>query len=176
MVVRGFGIGMSMMPAMTAAYATLRPEQVNDAAPQLNVLQRVGGSIGTAILTVVLQNGITAQHAGRRSPPRFAHTYWWVVGVSVVALLPTILLAVIERAASAPALTHSASCADRHEPKSCGPRSASCSPPSAACAGATRTARASSRPRRSARCSSSSTARSAPRESWPSAPISPRPR
>src|SRR5919199_3490406 len=29
MVVRGFGIGMSMMPSMTAAYAVLRPEQVN---------------------------------------------------------------------------------------------------------------------------------------------------
>ena len=59
MIVRGFGIGMSMMPSMTAAYAVLRPEQINDATPQLNVLQRVGGSIGTAILTVVLQSGIS---------------------------------------------------------------------------------------------------------------------
>ena len=55
MVVRGFGIGMSMMPAMTAAFSVLRPEQVNHATPQLTVLQRVGGSIGTAILSVVLQ-------------------------------------------------------------------------------------------------------------------------
>ena len=96
MVVRGFGIGLAMMPAMTAAYATLRPEQVNDAAPQLNVLQRVGGSIGTAIFTVVLQNGITA-NTPEAIAASFAHTYWWVVAVSVVALLPTILLAVIER-------------------------------------------------------------------------------
>ena len=50
----------AMMPAMPAAYATLRPHQVQDATPQLNVLQRVGGSIGTAILTVVLQNGFTS--------------------------------------------------------------------------------------------------------------------
>jgi EmrB/QacA subfamily drug resistance transporter len=96
MVVRGFGIGLSMMPAMTAAYATLKPEQVNDAAPQLNVLQRVGGSIGTAILTVVLQNGITA-NTPTAVAASFAHTYWWVVGVSIVALLPTVLLAVLER-------------------------------------------------------------------------------
>jgi EmrB/QacA subfamily drug resistance transporter len=96
MVVRGFGIGMSMMPAMTAAYATLRAGQVNDAAPQLNVLQRVGGSIGTAILTVVLQNGITANTPAAIAAS-FAHTYWWVIGISVMALLPTILLAVIER-------------------------------------------------------------------------------
>lgn len=96
MVIRGFGIGLAMMPAMTAAYATLKPEQVNDAAPQLNVLQRVGGSIGTAILTVVLQNGITANNPDAIAAS-FAHTYLWVVGVSVVALLPTILLAIIER-------------------------------------------------------------------------------
>jgi EmrB/QacA subfamily drug resistance transporter len=96
MVVRGLGIGMSMMPAMTAAYATLRSDQVNDATPQLNVLQRVGGSIGTAILTVVLQNGITA-NTPVAIASSFAHTYWWVVGISVMALAPTILLAVVER-------------------------------------------------------------------------------
>jgi len=96
MAFRGLGIGLSMMPAMTAAYATLRPDQINDATPQLTVLQRVGGSIGTAILTVVLANGITA-----RTPvaiaASFSHTYWWVMGISVVALLPTIVLAVMER-------------------------------------------------------------------------------
>src|SRR4051794_16877371 len=105
MVVRGLGIGMSMMPAMTAAYATLRPAQVNDAAPQLTVLQRVGGSIGTAILAVVLQNGITA-NTPVAIAASFAHTYWWVVGISTVALLPTIMLAAIEprRTVAEPAL------------------------------------------------------------------------
>lgn len=96
MVVRGFGIGMSMMPAMTAAYATLKPEQINDATPQLNVLQRVGGSIGTAILTVVLQQGFTST-APAAMAASFAHTFWWVAGIGVVALAPTILLATIER-------------------------------------------------------------------------------
>jgi MFS family permease len=99
MFVRGLGIGLAMMPAFTAAYATLRPHQVNDAAPQLNVLQRVGGSIGTAIFTVVLQHGIVTN-----APAAFAHTYVWVVGVSAIALVPTVLLALIERApARAPA-------------------------------------------------------------------------
>ncbi|HEX6023306.1 MAG TPA: DHA2 family efflux MFS transporter permease subunit [Solirubrobacter sp.] len=97
MLIRGLGIGMAMMPAMTAAYATLRPDQVNDATPQLNVLQRVGGSIGTAILTVVLQQGITA-NTPTAIAASFAHTYWWVVAISVLALAPTILLAIVERA------------------------------------------------------------------------------
>src|SRR4051794_4291141 len=82
MVARGFGIGMSMMPSMTAAYAVLRPEQVNDATPQMNVLQRVGGSIGTAILTVVLQGGITglAHPTAAGIAQSFDQTYWWVIG------------------------------------------------------------------------------------------------
>jgi MFS family permease len=105
MIVRGFGIGMSMMPSMTAAYAVLRPDQINDATPQLNVLQRVGGSIGTAILAVVLQSGIsglaTPSPAGIATA--FADTYYWVLAISLVALLPTIVLATVERRAKASA-------------------------------------------------------------------------
>jgi EmrB/QacA subfamily drug resistance transporter len=104
MIVRGFGIGMSMMPSMTAAYAVLRPDQINTATPQLNVLQRVGGSIGTAILAVVLQSGIT--NLGANPTPAgvagaFSDTYWWVIGITVVAMLPTIVLTVVERRARA---------------------------------------------------------------------------
>ena len=99
MIVRGFGIGMSMMPSMTAAYAVLRPDQINDATPQLSVLQRVGGSIGTAILTVVLSSGISGLAAP--SPAgiagAFSDTYLWVLGISLVALIPTIVLTVVER-------------------------------------------------------------------------------
>jgi EmrB/QacA subfamily drug resistance transporter len=107
MVFRGFGIGMSMMPSMTAAYAVLRPDQVNDATPQMNVLQRVGGSIGTAILAVVLQSGITglAHPTPAGIAQAFDHTYWWVIGISAVALLPTILLTVVERRTRAAAVS-----------------------------------------------------------------------
>ncbi|HWJ50328.1 MAG TPA: MDR family MFS transporter, partial [Solirubrobacteraceae bacterium] len=49
LLLRGVGIGFSFMPAMTAAFASLRPEQLSDATPQLNVLQRIGGAIGTAV-------------------------------------------------------------------------------------------------------------------------------
>jgi EmrB/QacA subfamily drug resistance transporter len=102
MIARGFGIGMTMMPAMSAAYASLRPSDIAHATPQLNVLQRVGGSIGTAILTVVLQNGISGRvaSAGRSAPdviaPAFSTTYWWVFAVTAVALLPALLLARVE--------------------------------------------------------------------------------
>jgi EmrB/QacA subfamily drug resistance transporter len=101
MLVRGFGLGLCMMPAWTAAFAVLRPEQVGDATPQLTVVQRVGGSIGTAVLTVILQGHL--DDAGRSASAQaaaFADTYWWVMGISLLAIAPTILLAVIERRAA----------------------------------------------------------------------------
>jgi EmrB/QacA subfamily drug resistance transporter len=102
MLVRGIGIGLSIMPAMTAAFSVLSREQINDASPQLTVLQRVGGSLGTAIVAVVLQGQL--KHAGNAHAAvaaGFAHTYWWVMGLTLLALLPTLLLVRIERRARA---------------------------------------------------------------------------
>ena len=59
LVLRGIGIGSSMMPAMAAAYATLESSAVPRATSALNVMQRVGGSLGTALLAVVLQGEIS---------------------------------------------------------------------------------------------------------------------
>ncbi|HEY5196583.1 MAG TPA: DHA2 family efflux MFS transporter permease subunit [Solirubrobacteraceae bacterium] len=100
MAVRGIGIGLAIMPAMTAAFSVLTSEQVNDASPQLTVLQRVGGSLGTAIIAVVLQAKTT--HAGIHATPAalagaFGSTYWWVMGLTLVALAPTTVLMAIER-------------------------------------------------------------------------------
>ncbi len=99
MVLRGIGVGLAIMPAMTAAFSVLSKEQVNDASPQLTVLQRVGGSLGTAIIAVVLQGQLTGARTPAAAAAGFAHTYWWVMGVTAVALLPALLLAVIERRA-----------------------------------------------------------------------------
>jgi uncharacterized membrane protein len=102
MVFRGFGIGMSIMPAMTAAFTVLRPDQVSDATPQLTTLMRVGGSIGTAILTVILQSQLTSagpQASADAMADGFNVAFAWVMGITLVALLPTILLIVAERRA-----------------------------------------------------------------------------
>jgi EmrB/QacA subfamily drug resistance transporter len=63
MLVRGVGIGFAFMPAMAAAFAALDRSELSDATPQLNVLQRVGGSIGTAVLAVVLQRALVGAHS-----------------------------------------------------------------------------------------------------------------
>ncbi len=66
--VRGIGLGFAMMPAMAAAYSTLERWQVPRATPMLNVVQRVGGSLGTAVLAVVLERQLA--EAGSRDPGR----------------------------------------------------------------------------------------------------------
>ncbi len=52
--VRGLGMGASMMPSIAAAYQTLPPRVIPRATALINVVQRVGGSFGTALFAVVL--------------------------------------------------------------------------------------------------------------------------
>jgi hypothetical protein len=102
MVIRGVGIGFAMMPAMTAAFATLDHEQINDASPQLNVIQRVGGSLGTAVVAVVLQSKLThAAAVGAAPATAFASSYWFVMILTLLGLLPTLVLWRVERQARA---------------------------------------------------------------------------
>jgi EmrB/QacA subfamily drug resistance transporter len=105
MVVRGVGVGLAIMPAMTAAFSVLTRDQVNDASPQLTVLQRVGGSLGTALIAVVLQSQTAHARTAAAAATGFGHTYWWVMAVTILALAPTLLLARIERRARTVAQT-----------------------------------------------------------------------
>jgi EmrB/QacA subfamily drug resistance transporter len=86
LLLRGFGLGMAMMPAMTAAFASLKHEEVSDATPQLNVLQRVGGSFGTAILAVVLQRALTGSHTLAGAASGYGTAFWWSIVMLAVAL------------------------------------------------------------------------------------------
>ena len=87
------------------------------ATSALNVLQRIGGSLGTALLAVVLQGQISDQLGARgggdstleRLPAdvrervadplasAFASTFWWAVGMSLLALIPATILALVQR-------------------------------------------------------------------------------
>ena len=114
LLVRGVGLGCSMMPATAAAYATISRAAVPRATTLINVFQRVGGSIGTALLAVVLEDQIRASvpstpgvSGGSIEPlpaavrervamplaHAFSHTFWWAVGLSALAIVPAIVLA-----------------------------------------------------------------------------------
>jgi EmrB/QacA subfamily drug resistance transporter len=99
LVVRGVSIGMSFMPAMTAAFTAMRPDQLSDATPQINVLMRIGGAIGTAILAVVLQRaGAGSHHASPASlASAFQAAYWAALGIALLSLIPCLMLLRAER-------------------------------------------------------------------------------
>jgi EmrB/QacA subfamily drug resistance transporter len=92
LLARGVGIGFAFVPAMSAAFASMRPDQLSDATPQLNVLQRIGGAIGTAVLAVVLQRATGASHAPAHLAKAFDQAYWWSVGICVLSLIPCLVL------------------------------------------------------------------------------------
>jgi EmrB/QacA subfamily drug resistance transporter len=92
LLLRGLGIGFSFMPAMTTAFASLRPDQLSDATPQLNVLQRIGGAIGTAVLAVVLQRASGHAPSVAHLAHAFNIAYWWSFATAALGLIPCIVL------------------------------------------------------------------------------------
>lgn len=99
MIVRGVGIGFAFMPAMTAAFASLERSELSHATPQLNVLQRVGGSIGIAVLAVVLQRQLNGAHTLSAAASAYGTAFWAAVGMTALAIIPCVVLVRAERAA-----------------------------------------------------------------------------
>ena len=102
--VRGIGLGMTMMPSMAAAYQTLERAAVPRATSTINIIRTIGGSFGTAVLTVVLQRRIVAEIPGATGDlgalrggaaaaaeplaAAFGTTFWVAVGLTALALIP----------------------------------------------------------------------------------------
>lgn len=109
---RGFGFGATIMPAMAVAYASLPREAIPRATVALNIVQRLGGSLGIAVLAVVLERRIDAllpgahgistyvegipagQEAAVAGPlaHAFAQTFWVAVAFSAAAFVPALFL------------------------------------------------------------------------------------
>jgi len=111
--VRGMGMGWVMMPLMAAAYANLTRTMVPRATTTLNIMMRVGGSFGTALVAVVLQRQVSSRlphipsilgsvptSVTVKPPPVVAHqlaasfgyTFWVVVVMTAVGFVATLLL------------------------------------------------------------------------------------
>ena len=92
----GLGMGSTMMPAMTAAFQSMQRGQVARATTAINIIQRVGGSIGVALLSVVLTHelggGGLARHAGPGAAGAFGNTFWWALVLMALAALPALFL------------------------------------------------------------------------------------
>jgi EmrB/QacA subfamily drug resistance transporter len=100
LVIRGVGLGAATMPAMAGAYASLDEDAVARAASVLNVMKRLGGSVGVALLAVVLERrvpgstGGVSERAASTSivSDAFEKTFWWVLAFCALALIPAAFL------------------------------------------------------------------------------------
>jgi EmrB/QacA subfamily drug resistance transporter len=108
----GLGLGSTIVPSMAVAYQTVPREAVAQATSAINVIQRIAGSIGTALLAVVLQRSIATNlpgldggigalaalsRAGRAQAAAalggaFGTAFWVAFGLVAVALIPALLL------------------------------------------------------------------------------------
>jgi EmrB/QacA subfamily drug resistance transporter len=61
--VMGLGMGGTMMPIMTSALKTLTHHEVARGSTLLNILQQIAGSVGTAVMSVILTNQLNESPA-----------------------------------------------------------------------------------------------------------------
>ena len=116
--VRGLGLGAAVQPSVAAAYQLLDPAQVPRATAALNTLRQIGGSIGTTVLAVVLQQKGTAALSSLQSAAgglltplpnaermrisgpvatAFDHTFLWALVIAIMTVVPAAALVQAER-------------------------------------------------------------------------------
>jgi EmrB/QacA subfamily drug resistance transporter len=127
--VLGLGMGLSMMPTMTAAMQSVPRAAIPRVSTAMNIIRQGGASIGTAVMTVLLstaiknelgsvpavrnggngfsslQNVPPAQHAHIVGPlaTAFSHTFVWALVMLAAAFVPALWLALrAPKAAPAP--------------------------------------------------------------------------
>jgi EmrB/QacA subfamily drug resistance transporter len=90
--VRGLGVALSTIPAMTVSLAAANQDQLPDATALLNVLQRIGASLGSAVAAVVY-----AAHATTSSLTAFHVVNGWLIGGAIVLAATSTVVVRAER-------------------------------------------------------------------------------
>ncbi|XKK61887.1 MFS transporter [Streptomyces sp. ARC32] len=96
--VMGLGMGASMMPIMASALATLKEHTVARGSTLMNIVQQVAASIGTALFSVLLTNGLKDINATTPAEVRsqmgdaFASVFLVATVLVAVCLVPAALL------------------------------------------------------------------------------------
>ncbi|MEU6056663.1 DHA2 family efflux MFS transporter permease subunit [Streptomyces sp. NPDC047097] len=95
LAVRGLGTGLTIVPAMTRAFESIEPRSIPDASTQLNLVQRIGGTVALAVATVILDRAAEARHG--LVPAAFADSFVRLLAVSALTLLPALALLAADR-------------------------------------------------------------------------------
>jgi MFS family permease len=95
-VIRGIGIALCMIPAMSAVYRAIPPAKVSDGTTQVSVVNRLGGSTGTALFTVVVQHALGGGTTLAGAASAYGDAFRWALGAVVLVILPAAVLAAVE--------------------------------------------------------------------------------
>jgi EmrB/QacA subfamily drug resistance transporter len=87
LVIRGLGIGASMMPAMAGASAALGGAATARPISIINAAQRMGGALGVALAAVVLDHQLAGGTADA-----FGQPFWWILAAGALAFVPAAFL------------------------------------------------------------------------------------
>ncbi|MFC5663957.1 MDR family MFS transporter [Kitasatospora misakiensis] len=90
--VRGIALGAAMIAPMGAAYVGLAHREIPDASMITRVAQQLGGSVGIALLSVVLQHGTRAARTPDALAEGFGTAFWWALALTAVAVPLCLLL------------------------------------------------------------------------------------
>lgn len=92
LLLRGAAVALAVVPATTAAYKAVTPEQLPDATTQVNIVQRVGGALGGAIAVVVAAASLPGDPS-----EGFQRAFWFLTLISAVSLASACWLRLAER-------------------------------------------------------------------------------
>ncbi|MGW4808249.1 MDR family MFS transporter [Kitasatospora sp. NPDC004272] len=115
LLVRGVGLGTTLAPALSAGFGAVAPEHTGRAASALIASIQLGGSAGTALLAVVVQQQITDRlgaggtGASAATSPElaapltaaFATAFWWTLGICALGAVAALFLPGSERGTGA---------------------------------------------------------------------------
>jgi EmrB/QacA subfamily drug resistance transporter len=92
--VRGAGLAPVTIAVMAGAFRDIPPGDVPDASITTRIIQQVGGSFGSVILTLILASALLSHHATTAAARALGfHTaFWWAIALTALALIPALLL------------------------------------------------------------------------------------
>lgn len=99
LLIRGAGLGGLFIAIMMSAYIGFQKEQIPHVSIATRIFQTIGGAFGSAILATVLQRHMVG-HVGsdlHAVAGAFNVSFWWAIGLTVVAAIPTLFLTMRKR-------------------------------------------------------------------------------
>ena len=84
-LVQGFGLGASLLPITTIAFASLTKAEIPRASAAFSIVQRAGAPFGVTVVAVLLQGYLASPAtSGTPIPDAFHATFWWVIASSAI--------------------------------------------------------------------------------------------